>query len=660
MIHLYIKSPMCGISLILSLIPDTNIIKELIDSLEQLQNRGYDSVGIGYFDVSNNISNTITTMKYASTSSTDCFNDLKYYYENSFLIRKSGCAIGHTRWATHGPRNTVNAHPHSSFNNKFTLVHNGIIENFLELREFLREKNITCISETDSEVIVNLIAYYYENTDNYEMAIIQACNKLQGTYALGILCQDATNTIYTIRNGSPLIFGQNNETMICTSEISGFNNQVTNYIKLENKILYKMQKNAFDSKYSNIEIISHINGEKVDSQELMQIFNISKLDQDLNTLSCYPYVNFTLKEINEQPESIMRAFNYGGRIAENCVKLGGLQKLVENHPNRLEINHIILLGCGTSLHACMIGSNYLLHNCEFDSVNYYDASEFSKKNIPRHGKTLVILCSQSGETRDLYENLEICQKSNCLTLGVINVVDSLIAQSVDFGVYLNAGREVGVASTKSFTSMVIVISLISLFFSSYFNKITSAKRENIIDNLRNLSNSINNILKNDDLLGKVQTINEKIQRNNSIFILGKGKYFAVAREISLKIKELCYIHAEGFSGSALKHGPFALLDKNSVVFLIITSDTESTMLNCYQEISAREANIIIFTNNKEIYAQLMAINRPRDDIIYIETGKYYTEIGFSVILQYLTYDLSIKKGINPDKPRNLAKVVTVQ
>ena len=204
----------------------------------------------------------------------------------------------------------------------------------------------------------------------------------------------------------------------------------------------------------------------------------------------------------------------------------------------------------------------------------------------------------------------ICQNSNCLILGVINVVDSLIAQSVDFGVYLNAGREVGVASTKSFTSLVVVLSLISLFFSSYFNKITSVRRETIIDNLRNLSKSVDNLLKNDDVLGQIENITSKILNTdtNSIFLLGKSTNFAIAREISLKIKELCYIHAEGFSGSALKHGPFALLDINSIVILIITDQTEKIMFNCYQEISAREANIIILTNNTLIRDKLLKLN----------------------------------------------------
>tara|TARA_Y100000591_G_scaffold269706_1_gene244305 strand:- start:4068 stop:5999 length:1932 start_codon:yes stop_codon:yes gene_type:complete len=643
---------MCGITLIKSFSKD--VIGELIASLEQLQNRGYDSVGIGYFDISN-----IEIKKYASTNQDDCFKELQENYKKSAFLSK--CAIGHTRWATHGQRNTTNAHPHLSHDNKFAIVHNGIIENFIELRDFLREKDITSKSETDTEIVANLIAYYYQKTDinTPEQAIYTACKNLQGTFALGIICIDEPESIYIIRNGSPLIFGKNEDFMICTSELSGFNNMVNNYIKLDNNILYKLGNN---NHIADIEIIKNLNDDS-QQQQLPETLTIDSKLQELNSTSSGIYANFTLKEIYEQPESILRAFNYGGRIKDNKIKLGGLQKLVDNFPNRLDIDHVILLGCGTSLHACMIAANYILNNCDFVSVNYYDASEFTSKNISKSGRSLVILCSQSGETRDLYESLEICKKSNCITLGVINQVDSLIAHNVDFGVYLNAGREVGVASTKSFTSMIVVLSQISLFFSNYFNKISDITRENIIENLRNLSNSVDKLLKNDDLLGKIQQVNEKIlntECKNSIFLLGKSNNFGIAREISLKIKELCYIHAEGFSGSALKHGPFALLEENSIVILIITDKTQQVMLNCYQEIAARGANTIIFTNSSQILQKLQNKLGEKLDIIYVETLKYYSEINFTVALQYLTYDLSMKLEINPDKPRNLAKVVTVQ
>ena len=637
---------MCGITLVTSTTGD--VIPIAIASLEQLQNRGYDSVGVAYQNYED--PSDIDIKKYASTRDEDCFDLLTGEY--SMRQYTSVCAIGHTRWATHGPRNTTNAHPHYSYDNNVVLVHNGIIENYRELRDFLMSNNIHSYSETDSEVVANMIAYQLTVTKDLESAIIETCKKLSGTYALGIISPMYPCRIYAIRNGSPLVYGQNSEYKICTSEIAGFNGLVNNYVTLDNGILYRI-----DSENSNIVISATISENSNINSNLQSTGK--QIEHD--TVNKGDYRHYTESEIFGQPESILRAINYGGRIAEDQIKLGGLTSLVNNYPNRLDIDHIIILGCGTSMHAAMIGANYIMNNCNFSSVNYYDASEFNQKNISTQGQTLAILCSQSGETRDLCEKMDILRTANCITLGVINQVDSQIANAVDFGVYLNAGREIGVASTKSFTSMVIVLSLISVFFSQYFNKINPIRKTNIIKNLRNLSASISQQLNSSVLNDKIQNIAEYIaeNNNNSLFILGKSNYFAVAREISLKIKEICYIHAEGFSGSALKHGPFALLDEQSVVVLIITSDTEQVMMNCFEEIFARGANIIVFTNTESIEARVLS-RSPTVYCIRIDTLEYYGEINITVALQCLSYRLSLLKGINPDKPRNLAKVVTVQ
>tara|TARA_B100000902_G_scaffold384345_1_gene424393 strand:- start:3254 stop:5167 length:1914 start_codon:yes stop_codon:yes gene_type:complete len=637
---------MCGITLVSSISGD--VIPITIASLEQLQNRGYDSVGVAYHPQQE--TSNIEIKKHASTRDEDCFDFLTNEYSTNQY--SSSCAIGHTRWATHGARNTTNAHPHYSYDRNIVLVHNGIIENYGELREFLQLNNIYSYSETDSEVIANMIAYQLTMTKELDKAILETCKKLSGTYALGIISPLYPNIIYAIRNGSPLVYGQNSEYKICTSEIAGFNGLVNNYVTLDNGVLYRI-----DDKNSNIVICGTISENSKINDNLQS--TSKQIEHD--TVGKGDYSHYTESEIFNQPESILRAINYGGRIAEDQIKLGGLTSLAQNYPNRLDIDHVIILGCGTSMHAGMIGANYIMNNCNFSSVNYYDASEFSKKNISAQGQTLAILCSQSGETRDLCEKIDMLRTSNCITLGVINQVDSQIANVVDFGVYLNAGREVGVASTKSFTSMVIVLSLISLFFSEYFNKINPIRRTNIIKNLRNLSPSIMRQLKSSVLNDKIQSIAEYITENNnqSLFILGKSNYFAVAREISLKIKEICYIHAEGFSGSALKHGPFALLDEQSIVVLIITSDTEQVMMNCFEEIFARGANIIVFTNTETIEERVIA-RSPTVRCIRIDTLDYYGEINITVALQCLSYRLSLLKGINPDKPRNLAKVVTVQ
>lgn len=654
---------MCGITLINSL-DNEDVVPALIKSLEQLQNRGYDSVGIAYHThIRNDNDNNgkIEIKKYASTNQIDCFDTLNQDWSATRFSATS--AIGHTRWATHGARNTTNAHPHYSHDRSVVLVHNGIIENYAELRNMLSTHGIHSYSETDSEVVANMIAYNLSNKDKdktIESAIIETCRNLSGTYALGIISPKCPGTIYAIRNGSPLVYAENSEFQMCCSETAGFDNRMTNYTTLQNGVLYRIGNDtSTTSNTSNLTACATINT-RLEQTELLENRENKRIITP-ETVTKGSYAHFTEREIFEQPESILRALNNGGRITGDEVKLGGLTSLVQSFPNRLDIDHVIILGCGTSMHAAMIGANYILNNCSFASVNYYDASEFDGKNISTKGQTLAILCSQSGETRDLCEKIPILRKSNCITVGVINQVDSQIASAVDFGVYLNAGREIGVASTKSFTSMVVVLSLISLFFSRYFNKINPVSRSRIINAARNLPNSVKQLLENRDNLAQLDTIAEWIHGDNpsSLFILGKSNHFAVAREISLKIKEICYIHAEGFSGSALKHGPFALLDDTSQVILIITKKTAAIMMNCFEEINSRGANITVFTDCANI-ADIVLSRNPVIRTFVVDCLEYYGEINICIALQYLAYKISCLKGINPDKPRNLAKVVTVQ
>ena len=649
---------MCGITLINSL-DNEDVVPAIIKSLEQLQNRGYDSVGIAYSALDNR---EIEIKKYASTNQIDCFDTLNQDWSATRFSATS--AIGHTRWATHGARNTTNAHPHYSHDRSVILVHNGIIENYAELRDQLSTHGIHSYSETDSEVVANMIAYNLSNKDKdktIESAIIETCRNLSGTYALGIISSKCPDTIYAIRNGSPLVYAENSEFQMCCSEVAGFDNRMTNYTTLQNGVLYRIGNNTSSS--SNLTACATLNT-RLDETELLENRENQRIIAP-ETVTKGSYAHFTEREIFEQPESILRALNNGGRITDDEVKLGGLTSLVQNFPNRLEIDHVIILGCGTSMHAAMIGANYILNNCSFASVNYYDASEFDGKNVSTQGRTLAILCSQSGETRDLCVKIPVLRRSNCIIVGVINQVDSQIAAAVDFGVYLNAGREIGVASTKSFTSMVVVLSLISLFFSRYYNKINLVARSRIINAARNLPNSVKQLLENRDKRAQLDEIAEWIHTHtntcnqSSLFILGKSNHFAVAREISLKIKEICYIHAEGFSGSALKHGPFALLDDTSQVILIITKSTTTVMMNCFEEINSRGANITVFTDCANIATTVISRN-PTIRTFVVDCLEYYGEINICIALQYLAYKISCLNGINPDKPRNLAKVVTVQ
>ena len=607
---------MCGISIFLSK-NNEDIISHILKSLYNIQNRGYDSMGISFQQDS-----TWDIIKYCSTNESDCYDILK----DKISDIKSSYGIAHTRWATHGGKNNLNAHPHISMNKKVIVVHNGIISNFNIIKNFLIDKKYTFVSETDTEVISNLLDYYYLLNNDFSKSIEIVTKELEGTWALGIINTDEPDKIYVTRHGSPLLLGESDKYLVCSSEISGFANVVNNYIVIDNHDILCLTKTGYKS----------INTYKA---------KIFKTISENNLYNSYKHL--TLKEIYEQPETIEKAFNNGGRLKDNTSRLAGLDFL----NNKIhEIDNIIGLGCGTSYHATMLLKYYFKDNKKINIITSHDASEFSEIDIPKRGKTLFILCSQSGETRDLLNILEICKNQNAITVGVINVVDSAIAQQVDCGVYINAGIEKAVASTKSFTSMLIVLSLISLYFNPNIK---------IVNSLRNLSMCTKNILNNEKFKDDCNKLVKFINTNNlnNMFLLGNNKLFPVAKEGSLKIKEIAYIHAEAYPAGSLKHGPFALLDNTTITILLVNNCNIKKLLSTYYEITSRETNCIILTDCKdENMDQLNDIK----NLIRIPYSKYYYEILFTISLQYIAYLLSVSRNINPDKPRNLAKVVTVE
>jgi glucosamine--fructose-6-phosphate aminotransferase (isomerizing) len=364
-----------------------------------------------------------------------------------------------------------------------------------------------------------------------------------------------------------------------------------------------------------------------------------------------------LKEINEQPETIQKAYNYGGRINGNIIKLGGLDQIL-NITSYIE--YIYLIGCGTSYNAALAGEIYLNELNKFVTVKCINACEFTENclpNIKNYSTLMCIFLSQSGETLDVYNCLKICKNKHCLTMGIINKVDSLIAREVECGVYLNAGLEISVASTKSFTSMLVVLSLVSMWF------VNNHHNNNMkINSLRFLSHSLKQVLFSNSINSKLMALRDNIILKNysSIFILGKHKLYPVASESSLKIKEVCYIHCEGFSAGSLKHGPFALLDKTNLTLLLIDSNdiaNYNNLKSTYYEIIGRETNLFVITNSQNVINELQIAEH---NCMLINKLDYYNEILFTVLLQKLAYIISIAKGINPDKPKNLAKVVTVE
>ena len=485
-------------------------------------------------------------------------------------------------------------------------------------------------SQTDSEVIVNLLSFYYKKYNIVEHALLEVIKLLEGTWGIVILCTDQPNKLYCTRNGSPLLIGSDNEKCIITSEQSGFCNLINNYFALLNNDICTIFNNN-----GNIEVDTN------------NKYKLNKVLQNKNALSPSPYKHWMIKEIYDQENSCLHAIKLGSRLMKNnTVKLGGLYE----KKNELEnIDNIILLGCGTSYNAGSMTVYYFKYLCKFNSVQVIDGADFNILDVPKKGKTCLILLSQSGETKDLHRCIKIAKEYQLYTIGVINVVDSLIAREVDCGCYLHAGREVSVASTKSYTSMIIVLVMISIWFSqTYYPHDNIKKRSHIIKDLNNISSDIKTVLK---CRTNIKNILHLFNNKHSCFILGKGRGESVAKEAALKIKEISYIHAEGYSTSSLKHGPFALLEQNFPVIILSPDDEHlSKSNNAIEEVKSRHAKVIKITNKED--------NDP--NTIVVPYNKTFNHLLMIVPLQILAYELSLARGYNPDMPRNLAKVVTVE
>jgi len=621
---------MCGIFGILTNQTDYPIYERVLKALTQLQNRGYDSSGIGVL-----LENHIHIEKYASDPQQTSIDKLAHaYYTNPDLAKATSIGIGHNRWATHGYKNDINSHPHASQDKQFMIVHNGIIENYQVLKDFLITKGYTFISQTDTEVIVNLISFYYQECSNTFQSIKNTIQQLNGTYGIIVVDKNDPDRLYAVRNGSPLLIGISEEMVLISSEQSGFCGEISRYIALTNDDICCIYKNN-----KGIHVTTKDNYIEKD-------VSVDFIYQD----SPSPYNHWTMKEIQEQPETILNSLNRGARIKNTSeVKLGGLDQYAGE---LLNAQHIILLGCGTSHHAGQIGVYLLKRLCDFVSIQVYDGADFTEYDVPKKGNTLLVFISQSGETKDLHRCIEIAKKYELLTLGITNVIDSLIARETLCGIYCNSGKEVGVASTKVFTSQVVTLSLLALWYSQNQN-IHRQLRVNIISDLQNLSNDYKNVLNTVDTA--IQPLVEEFYNKNHLFILGKGVDEYIAKEGALKIKEISYIFAEAYSSSSLKHGTFALLEEEFPVLLIDTElEHYEKNKNCMEEILSRGSNIFLITTNTE--------HKPRDNVLVIPliSNPSFSFLLSVIPLQLLAYYLSVKKNINPDIPRNLAKVVTVE
>lgn len=616
---------MCGI---IGYLGENTFPDYILTGLRLLINRGYDSVG-----VSTIMDDELSTIKMANGS-----YDSLAFLEKEVLNKEYTTKIGiaHTRWATHGAKTQLNAHPHHDSKNRISLVHNGIIENYDVLKNELMKEGYIFKSETDTEVISIMIGKYLDEGNTMTESIEKTVKRLSGTWALVIINKETPNKLWITRNGSPLLLGMEENFIMVASEQIAFGNSIKKYIVLDNHDIIEIKNENSKITYD---------------RDIHANYTVkTKLDYGLIDINPVGYPHWMKKEIYEQQNSVLRAMNNGGRIKdENSVKLGGL----DTHREELsKIDHLIILGCGTSYHAGLWVVPIFKSLDIFLTVQIYDGAEFSHKDIIRSGRTAVILLSQSGETKDLHRCLDILNERDIIKIGIVNVVDSMIARETDCGIYLNAGREVAVASTKSFTNQCIVLTMVAVWYTQIHNKMLE-KRKHMIKDLMNLSFQMGKLLEDGEILSKIKGKVERWMNKTTMFILGKGKEEAIAKEGALKVKEVAYIHAEGYSSSALKHGPFALIEEGLPIIIIdIGKENREKNHNAWNEVKSRGADILLITDDIKM--------DDRENIIKIEENHTMGGVLSNIIIQIISYELAVIKNINPDYPRNLAKVVTVE
>ncbi|MFH1770921.1 MAG: glutamine--fructose-6-phosphate transaminase (isomerizing) [archaeon] len=607
---------MCGI---FAYVGNREAAPILVKGLERLEYRGYDSAGI---TIKNH---GLKTIKVSGRISV-----LKKMVQKE--NPKGTVGIAHTRWATHGEPTTKNAHPHGDCSGKIMLIHNGIIENYQELKFMLKKEGHVFKSDTDSETITHLVEKFYK--DNLENAVAKALIRLEGAYGI-VVISESEDKIVAARKGSPLVLGIGKKEYFLASDASAIVEHTKKVIHLKDNDLLVLSKKGYE--------IKHLGENKKRVIETIE-WNIEELEKK-------GYAHFMLKEIFEQPETIKNTLR--GRIEKDKtgVHLGGLNLSDEEINN---IDRIILLACGTSWHACLVGE-YLLERYLNIPVEVEYASEFRYRKPVIRPNDLVIAVSQSGETADTLAALKEAKKLGAKTLGIVNVVGSSITRETGGGIYLHAGPEIGVASTKAFTSQIVVLHLLNIYFGKIRKTISSDMAKNLIHELEKLPEKAEECLK---LNEKIKKIAKEYYKSYNFIYLGRGINFPVALEGALKLKEISYIHAEGYPAAEMKHGPIALVDKNMpVVFVTSTNDqTYDKVLSNMEEVKARKGRIIAITTKED-----NRINKLSEQTISVpKTNQSLTPIINIIPLQLLAYHIAVLKKCDVDKPRNLAKSVTVE
>jgi glucosamine--fructose-6-phosphate aminotransferase (isomerizing) len=592
----------------------------LLEGLRRLEYRGYDSSGIAVVNGAG-----LTVMKQAGKLSA-----LEKQLEGS--MPKGSLGIGHTRWATHGAPTTPNAHPHTDQTGRIALIHNGIIENSGAIRRALEQRGHTFKSETDTEVLAHLVGECYNG--NIEEAVAQALREVDGAYGIAVICGEEPDVLVAARKGSPLLVGVGENEWFVASDASAILAHTRSVVYLDDGEMVVLNRKGY-----HVRDLAATRIEKT----------VNRIEWDIATIERGGFSHFMLKEIFEQPDTVRNTMRGHLLEEEGTSRVSGLN-LTDDDIKR--INRIVITACGTSWHAGLIGE-YMLEELARIPVEVEYASEFRYRNPVVDDHTLVIGISQSGETADTLAAIREAKRRGARTIGVVNVVGSTIAREVDGGIYLHAGPEVGVASTKAFSSQVIALSLITLRFARLRN-LSILQGRQIIQALRALPEQVQTILDRSD---EVEALAERFWRTNNALYLGRGVNFPVALEGALKLKEISYIHAEGYPAAEMKHGPIALIDENMpVVFIAPRDAVHGKIISNVEEVRARGGQVIAIKNDGDDQISRLATAT----FTIPETIDLLTPILAIVPLQLFSYHVALRRGCNVDQPRNLAKSVTVE
>ncbi len=592
----------------------------LIEGLKRLEYRGYDSAGVAILN-----GKGVETRKAAGKIS-----QLESLVALSPVHGTLG--IAHTRWATHGAPNQMNAHPHVDCEEQIAVVHNGIIENASALKEALADLGHTFRSDTDTEVLAHLIEEFYSG--NLEEAVIAALHKVEGTYGIAVVCEQEPNKIVAARKGSPLLVGLGDGEYFIASDVSAILAHTREVVYLDDGDLAVLERDGYRI---------------IDMSSAPQSKTVSRIDWDLDMIERGGFAHFMLKEIFEQPTTIENTMR--GRLLpdEGTAKLGGLN-LTDDE--LLHFDNIVLTACGTSWHSALIGE-MMLEDMARIPVEVEYASEFRYRNPIITDRTLCIVLSQSGETADTLAAMREAQRRGARALGIVNVVGSTIARESDGGIYIHAGPEIGVASTKAFTCQVTALALLALKLGRLRN-VGVVDGIEVVEAMQKLPSQLQHIL---DHAAEIEEIAEEFKDVTNFLYLGRGYNFPAALEGALKLKEISYIHAEGYPAAEMKHGPIALIDENMPVTFVAPHDgVFDKVVSNIQEVKARGGRVIALTSRYE-----PALAGKLDYEIRIpETIDMFTPILASVPMQLLAYYIAVKRGSDVDQPRNLAKSVTVE